>query len=409
MKVAVLADQLPPEGNGGVASAQHNLFKIFETLGWETRGFSYGDLRPGPAPAGVVRKRFPRWAFRLAKKIFLELFEIHSVLVLKKFPVGYVSEFPVALFGALNGLRMVPALLRFSPDVIVVPDRGAPAAFWPGSLKRKSVVISHSNPMRFLDNPLIGRYSELDARMAVALEQRMFGACRAVVCPSQCMEVHFRKTYRFDGPVRVIPNLIDQELLRRIAPRSFHPGQKKPGALTVFIPAASNSNKGRQFTFEIVRRLAARRRGDLFFFLSGSINEELAAFLKQAPANAKLFSPGSLPYAENLAYMKACQLCVSPTLIESFGMSLLEAQAAGIPVVTFDVDGTAEVVEQGRTGVLVPFLDVESLIAESRRLLEDRGLRTRLGKAATLRTRRIFSAAATRRHYQELFDATGAS
>jgi glycosyltransferase involved in cell wall biosynthesis len=67
---------------------------------------------------------------------------------------------------------------------------------------------------------------------------------------------------------------------------------------------------------------------------------------------------------------------------EAYGMALLEAQAAGIPVVACGTRGVPDVVMDGRSGLLAPGGDEAKLAALSRELLTDRARRERLGAAA---------------------------
>ena len=67
---------------------------------------------------------------------------------------------------------------------------------------------------------------------------------------------------------------------------------------------------------------------------------------------------------------------------EGMPMVLLEAMGAGLPVVATPVEGIAELVDDGRNGLLVPPEDVEALANAIRRVLEDPALAERLGSAA---------------------------
>jgi glycosyltransferase involved in cell wall biosynthesis len=71
-----------------------------------------------------------------------------------------------------------------------------------------------------------------------------------------------------------------------------------------------------------------------------------------------------------------------PSRNEGMGRALLEAQAAGIPVVASRVGGIPDVVEDGRTGVLVPPGDPRALAEALVTLLANPGLRAAMGRAA---------------------------
>ena len=78
----------------------------------------------------------------------------------------------------------------------------------------------------------------------------------------------------------------------------------------------------------------------------------------------------------------ALDLFVSASIAEGLPNSVLEAAAAGIPIVTTAAGGTVEIVEDGRTGLVVPVDDDPGLRVSLTRLASDAPLRVRLGSAA---------------------------
>ncbi len=75
---------------------------------------------------------------------------------------------------------------------------------------------------------------------------------------------------------------------------------------------------------------------------------------------------------------------------EGFPRSAMEAAAAGLPVVATDIRGCRQVVEPGRTGMLVPVRSAPSLAEAIATLATDRELRARMGAAALEKARREF-------------------
>jgi len=88
---------------------------------------------------------------------------------------------------------------------------------------------------------------------------------------------------------------------------------------------------------------------------------------------------------------------------EGAPLSILEAMAAGLPVVASDVGGVGELVVDGETGLLVPHGDAAGLARALARVLDDRALRARLGAAGRARARERFGLAALRDAHVEVY------
>jgi glycosyltransferase involved in cell wall biosynthesis len=81
---------------------------------------------------------------------------------------------------------------------------------------------------------------------------------------------------------------------------------------------------------------------------------------------------------DRAALLRAADVCVLPSRYEPFGTVILEAWAAGVPLVACKSAGPAAHVEDGLTGLLVPIDDVAGLSAAMRRAFTDEALRQRL-------------------------------
>ena len=111
----------------------------------------------------------------------------------------------------------------------------------------------------------------------------------------------------------------------------------------------------------------------------GAARSEVKRALESAAPGRACFL-GTLPSREVAQMYAAADLCVWPAVNEAYGMSMLEAQAAGVPVVSVATRGVPDVVIDGRTGILVKKED--DLGAAVRELLVDTERRTQLGRNA---------------------------
>jgi glycosyltransferase involved in cell wall biosynthesis len=73
---------------------------------------------------------------------------------------------------------------------------------------------------------------------------------------------------------------------------------------------------------------------------------------------------GKLDHPALIKALEWAQVAVLPSYIESFGLAVAEAQAGGLPVIAYDSGAVPEMVENGRTGWLVPLKQID-LLAEA--------------------------------------------
>ena len=89
---------------------------------------------------------------------------------------------------------------------------------------------------------------------------------------------------------------------------------------------------------------------------------------------------------------------------EGFPVAALDAMAAGLPLVATSVGGIPELIDDGKTGCLVPPCDTEALASRLRLLLSNPEMRQRLGTAAYAHVRDHFSSAQMTASFAQLYD-----
>jgi glycosyltransferase involved in cell wall biosynthesis len=101
---------------------------------------------------------------------------------------------------------------------------------------------------------------------------------------------------------------------------------------------------------------------------------------------------GAIPRADLVRQFKECDAYVMPSIYpEGCGIPIVEAAACRVPTVCTDRGGMPEVVEDGKTGLIVPAANADALASAIVRLLDDEPLRRSMGDAARQRAQRYFT------------------
>jgi glycosyltransferase involved in cell wall biosynthesis len=173
---------------------------------------------------------------------------------------------------------------------------------------------------------------------------------------------------------------------------------KKPGAgkkLRVGMVGHLAPIKGQE-DFIRAAEIVCNRRDDVEFIIAGEDKSRagehrrgLENLIDELSLNQQVTLVG---WVEGIAkLLPTFDLFVSPSRSEPFGVSIIEAMAAGVPVIATNSEGAREIIDDDRTGRLVPNKDVEALARAIDELLSEPQDRDRLSENAQQAVRERFS------------------
>jgi len=196
--------------------------------------------------------------------------------------------------------------------------------------------------------------------------------------------------------VRYVPNFVRLEDFGEVPDRTRRSGPCDVLFVGWIIPA-----KGIAELLE-----AARRLPELRFTLVGPTRPDyLATVRPQVDALAdRLRLLPALPREQVIDLYRQADVFVLPTWREGFPNVVLEAMAAGLPVVATEVGAIPDAIENGREGFLIPPRDVDALTAALAKLATDRSLRLQMGASARARVEACFSPLAVATRLGEIYD-----
>lgn len=139
--------------------------------------------------------------------------------------------------------------------------------------------------------------------------------------------------------------------------------------------------------------LVSGQRTDIYLVLVGMLDDANPISeenMNTARNSSQIILTGNVPPSQVYAHMTMFDVLVHPTYREGFGKVLQEAMGVGIPIITTDVPGPSEVVENNVSGILCRVRDPEDLAEKMRLLYADPALRERFVKAGLARAEKYF-------------------
>ncbi|RPJ78609.1 MAG: glycosyltransferase family 1 protein, partial [Acidobacteria bacterium] len=165
----------------------------------------------------------------------------------------------------------------------------------------------------------------------------------------------------------------------------FPPGAPVVGNIAALVP-----HKGQRYLVDAAATVVREMPRARFLVLGeGELRHELGEQIERLRLSQHVLLGGFR--ADVLGLLKSFDLFVMSSVTEGLGTSLLDAMAAGRPVVATRAGGIPEVVDEGVTGLLVPPRDAGALADAILSLLRDDNLRRRMGDAGLARVRERFT------------------
>jgi len=194
-----------------------------------------------------------------------------------------------------------------------------------------------------------------------------------IVCVSEAISIKIRKMYpQFANKIVFIPNGVDNDLLSYPIKYAHSSNNSPVSILTIgsLIP-----RKGVDTIIQAIKQVKSNVV-KLTIVGSGSEEDNLKKLVNRLQLNSVVSFKGSIPAAQIGQYLSSADIFILASYSEGRPNVILEAFAAGIPVIASDIDGNRELVADGINGLLFKAGSVQALSAQIRKLLANTDIMT---------------------------------
>jgi len=143
-------------------------------------------------------------------------------------------------------------------------------------------------------------------------------------------------------------------------------------------------------SFSIVKKKYKHKNLKLLLVGGGSLEDKFKQLIDELGISDSSMITGQIPFNKVSDYHNQLSIGVYISKVESFGVSILESSACEKSVVVSDVGGLREVVENDVTGFIVKANDIEATTDAIEKLINDKELREKFGKAGRIRVKEKF-------------------
>ncbi|HME19261.1 MAG TPA: glycosyltransferase family 4 protein [Nitrososphaerales archaeon] len=273
---------------------------------------------------------------------------------------------------------------------------------------------SHHVPIRFKSGALIMDYSTTGITYDMLREKSLWRSADRVLTVSRTLLNDIRDSYGVpESRLRVVYNGADTDLFRPDGSSELPPALRSlEGKKIILYVGHFGLRKGIVFLIRAMR-IVQKEVPDSHLVCIGGVPEWLGGedywglLRREIEDNGVSERVTLMDKVRNVDlpdYYRAASVFALPSYYETISKVTMEAMACGIPVIATNTGGIPEVVDDGTTGILVPYASVEALASALSTLLNDDRMSRRMGTMGRAKVERVFTWQAVAQRVKSVYD-----
>jgi glycosyltransferase involved in cell wall biosynthesis len=272
------------------------------------------------------------------------------------------------LFSLYLNIFINRLISKYNLDIVHLQS-GSGGIFLVKKLKTKIIVTTHTNNYLFQYR----RFGKISKRLLAPVEKYTYQIADRILSVSSYVKKNLISDYQLPPlKIHVVPNGVSSEIFYP-KPHCFH---KQKNILYV---GRLYKGKGLEFLIDAVELLIPDHPSvRLWVAGQGSYFKEIKTFIQGRTIRKHiLFLGWKNSKTLNQLYNEAT-VCVMPSIVEGFGITILEAMACGCPVIATDSGGAVDIIHHNHNGLLISYGNTRQLAASISSIMTDESKREML-------------------------------
>jgi glycosyltransferase involved in cell wall biosynthesis len=234
------------------------------------------------------------------------------------------------------------------------------------------------------------------------VNRSLWNECNLITTHTHAAKAFLSKIGADGTKISVIPTGVDTQTFVPVNDISFREKHGIGTKMLILTVARLHPYKGLNYLIQSMEQVVSKNKGvHLIILGKGSQEKALRSLIEMLhlrdyiTIDTEVISNEKMP-----AIYSSADLYVQPSIIEPFGISVVEAMSCGKPVIGAAVGGMLDTIVDNQTGFIVPPTDVHQLADRISCLCEEHKLREDLGEKGRERTLSIFDWTVVARQYE---------
>ena len=369
MNILILTDYYPPEKLGGVGEIAKNLKHAYESRGHRTTVLTTGEKNENDRTQGVIRS---------TKRLILGVFR-NNIIALRMIIRAEVDVINLHQSATTLFLLCKPFFRHF-PFVI----NSFQVSYFTEFQEIRTVTLEGRT-----FRPRFKEYLEkfLFAPVHIALDFIGYGLSDIVTIVSNSGRNEFSNTYGkvWRKAVQVIPNGVNPLKFKFDETEAYPNLQGKISGKVVLTYVGVFRVRKRVFNLLYALREVLKQNKQIVLLLVGGgrgYETQIRALAQELGVEEHVVFVGKVPNEDIPRLLKLTDVFCLLSAYEGMPVAILEAMSMGKPVLSSDVSGMKDLIQNGKNGILTPVDDIQAIIQALKSLVSNNENRRKLGEQA---------------------------